>query len=247
MIRTCPSCGYRTADDQIQYCSKCGYPFPAGPAPQATRAAQDRAQRTPRAAPAPAAHMPHGEPHTPHGGQHRQKKSSGGGAMPFTNLIARKYLKLIYFLGALAIVVVSLLGIVAGFSATGSASAIKAFTNTTALVVTPTASPLFWIGVLIFGSLVWRLFCEMVGVVVWMYAAISDEETTLADAPEGDDAAVPDGWNEGSVQCPRCGKVVPASEIRECEHCGVQGCSSCIRMMGLLKKTMTCKDCFENK
>jgi|WetSurMetagenome_2_1015567.scaffolds.fasta_scaffold37107_3 hypothetical protein len=236
MIRTCPSCGYRTADDQTQYCNKCGYPLQdAAPAPQATRAAPARAIRTPPASPA------RPEPRPP-----RQKK--GGGTMPFGNLIARKYLKAIYFLGAIAIVVIALLGISAGFSSTGSGAAIKAFTNTTALVATPTASPLFWIGVLVFGSLVWRIFCELVAMVFWMYNAITEEEGAAPADTYGEDAAGPgpEGWEE-DVPCPRCGKIVPASELRECEHCGVQGCSSCIRMMGLLKKTMTCKDCFENK
>lgn len=236
MIRTCPSCGYRTADEQTQYCNKCGYPFPAeGQAQQATRAAPARARRTPPAHPQV----------RPEGGQPR-KKGGGGGTMPFSNLLARKYLKAIYFLGAIAIVVVALLGILAGFSTTESGSAIKAFTNTTALVATPTASPLFWIGVLIFGSLTWRIFCELVAMVFWMYNAITEEETVVPADTYGEEDAAGEGWDE-DVQCPRCGKVVPSSELRECEHCGVQGCSSCIRMMGLLKKTMTCKDCFENK
>lgn len=51
----------------------------------------------------------------------------------------------------------------------------------------------------------------------------------------------------GMTVCPRCGKIVPADELQSCEHCGVQGCSSCIRLIGLLKKKWTCKDCFERK
>lgn len=133
----------------------------------------------------------------------------------------------------------SLLGIVAGFSATGTDAA-KALTNTTALAVTPTASPLFWIGFFIMGSLVWRMFCEIAAIVYRMY-----EPASGGDAPLSDETPEDVAGSEEMYECPHCGKEVSASQLRECEHCGVQGCSHCIRMMGLVRKTLTCKDCFE--
>jgi len=158
-------------------------------------------------------------------------------------IIAGKYIRAIYILGAIAIILVSLLGISAGFSTTGTSAVPLSLTNTTALVQNPAASPLFWIGLLIFGSLVWRIFCELAAAVFRIYNAVEEGGDELSDeeAGEGEDAA------EGMYECPRCGKVVPADQLRECEHCGVQGCSNCIRKMGLVRKTLTCKDCYEGK
>jgi hypothetical protein len=163
--------------------------------------------------------------------------------LPFRKFIARKYLRLIYFLGAIAIILVSLLGIITIFSATGAEGASLALTNSTALVEKPSASPLFWIGFLIFGSLVWRIFCEMAAAVFRIYDALEESGDGLPEE-EAEDGA---GWAEGMVQCPRCGKIVAADQLKGCDHCGVQGCSNCIRKMGLVRKTLTCKDCFDNK
>jgi hypothetical protein len=110
-------------------------------------------------------------------------------------------------------------------------------------VQNPSASPLFWIGFLLFGSLLWRIFCELVAAVFRIYDALEEGGDGLPDEDAEDGA----GWAEGRVQCPRCGKVVAADQLRECDHCGVQGCNNCIRMMGLVRKTLTCKDCFEGK
>jgi len=164
--------------------------------------------------------------------------------LPFKKLLIGNRLKIIYLLGAVAIIAISLLGITEGFGAAGTSAAVKSFTNTTAIVETPTASPLFWIGFLIFASLCWRMFCEIAAIVYRMYVpAGSGADAQLYDETplSGEDA------EEEMYECPHCGKVVPASELRECEHCGVQGCSNCIRMMGLVKKTLTCRECFEKK
>jgi hypothetical protein len=242
MIRICPSCGYRTADDQSLFCNKCGYPFPKEepkPAPVMTRTAPARA-------PAPPAYPSGGEPRParPSGKQPRQQSIRGGRVPPFKRFIARNHIRQIYWLGAITIILVFLLEISAGFSTPETDVANMSFTNTTALVANPPASPLFWIGFLIAGSLVWRVFCELVAAVFRIYDTLSEGGAAL---PEGGAAGYGEEWAEGMVECPRCGKVVPADQVRECEHCGVQGCSTCIRMMGLLKKTMTCKNCFENK
>ena len=173
----------------------------------------------------------------------KQKKTGRSGAVPFRKFIAGKYIRPVYFLGAIGIILFSLLEIITGFSTTGTQAATLLFTNTTALMQNPSASPLFWIGFLVFGSLLWRIFCELVAAVFRIYDAVEEG----GDTPPEDEAEEGKGWAEGMVQCPRCGKVVATDQLRECEHCGVQGCSNCIRMMGLVRKTMTCKDCFENK
>jgi len=183
-------------------------------------------------------------PHPPKVESRPPSQKKTGRAAPFRKFIAGKYIRSIYILGAIAIILISLLGISAGFSSDGTNGANLSLTNTTALVENPSASPLFWIGFLIFGSLIWRIFCELVAAVFRIYDAISEDE----DTPAEDDASGYGGaaGAEDLVRCPRCGNVVPTSELRECEHCGVQGCSNCIRMMGLVRKTMTCKECFEN-
>jgi hypothetical protein len=181
-------------------------------------------------------------PARPAAPQPERKNARGGRPLPFRIFLIGDRLRIIYILGAVAIIVISLLSIVAGFSATGT-NAVKALTNTTALAVTPTASPLFWIGFLIFASLAWRIFCEIAAIVYRMYEPV----TCGGDPPSYDETPEDAVGSEEMYECPHCGKEVSASQLRECEHCGVQGCSHCIRMMGLVKKTMTCKDCFEKK
>ena len=244
MTRICPSCGTRAVDDQSQYCNKCGYPFPKDaprPAPVISPpGARTTVTRAPAAAPpAPA---PAGVRHPPARPAGRPPAGKGtGGGLPFRRLLGRK-IRGIYLVGAIAIILIAILGILPSFSP-GASAVNSTFTNTTALVQEPATSPLFWILVLVFGSIVWRLFCELVGVVIWMYTAIREEEGE-SDEDEGESFG---GGGAGKVRCPKCGKVVDQEDLRECEHCGVQGCSSCIRKMGLVRKTMTCRECFEGK
>jgi hypothetical protein len=89
-------------------------------------------------------------------------------------------------------------------------------------------------------------------VVFWLYDAVSSggETDPGKETPEyGEDVAAGyDAEEDGEyVECPHCAKVVPADQVRECEVCEVQGCSNCIRVMGLLKKKMTCRECFDSK
>lgn len=238
MTRTCPSCG-TTSDDHARFCNRCGYPFPAVHPDNMTRVQRRdeplyeepvSAHRTTPPPRAPAAQPP-------------ERKKTGGRPLPFKKFLIGNRLTIIYILGAVAIIAISLLGIIAGFQATGTGSVVKSFSNTTALVVTPTASPLFWLGFLIFASLIWRMFCEIAAIVYRMY----EPATSGGDTPSYDETPEDVAGPEEMYECPHCGKTVPADQLRECEHCGVQGCSHCIRMMGLVKKTMTCKDCFEKK
>jgi hypothetical protein len=179
-----------------------------------------------------------------------QKTSGPAGFLSFDTLITGNYLSLIYILGAAGIILVSAAGIFGGFAQKGAVPANMSFTNTTAVVQNPASSPLFWIGFLIIGSVLWRMFCELFALLSRVHAphglaggAEPYDETTGNDGYAGSEE---DGAGQ-MVECSKCHRIVAADDIRECEHCGVQGCSSCIRPMGFLKKSMTCRECFENK
>ena len=232
MAKNCPSCGYHETDNQALYCNKCGYPFPQSqPARPAATASAGR--QAPRAVKRPV-----------------HRKTSGGGFFSFGTLIAGHHIKLIYILGAVVIVLASIMGIAGMFSKPGAAGANMSITNTTAIAQDPAGSPAFWIGFLVIGSILWRMFCELF-VMLSRVQGLPDhrgeaayDENMAEYADEG--IAAPGGVGSGQmVECPKCHKIVAVEDLRECEHCGIQGCSNCIRMMGLLKKTMTCRECFE--
>jgi hypothetical protein len=235
MARKCPSCGYPEADNQALYCNKCGYPFPQT-SPQKPAGAP-----APGSRPAPAAVR-----------QRRRQKPGLAGFLSFDTLITENSLKLIYILGAVGIVLVSLMGVAGMFAKPVKGGANISITNTTALAENPTGSPLFWIGFLIVGSVLWRMFCELFVVLSRVHGAPGygggpEPEIETMEYEETEGAGYGPKWSAQMVECPKCRKIVPVEELRECEHCGIQGCTSCIRMMGLLKKTMTCRECFEEK
>lgn len=249
MVKICTSCGTRTADDEALFCNKCGCPFPKIQ-PKRSAVPQQREPTVPVV------------PRNPPGGMVRQvrppvrrpgpQRTGRSDPLPFKKFFARDHIRLIYLVGAVAVILVSLLGISTVLSKTGAVTPVESFTNTTALVESPSASPLFWIGFLIFGSLIWRIFCEMAAVICRTPDTIGgggesgpvDEEPDYFEEEAGGYRAEETGE---FVECPHCSKIVTADQVRECEICGVQGCSNCIRMMGLLKKKMTCKECFEKK
>ena len=236
MSKTCPSCGYHEPDNQAVYCNKCGYPFP-----------QNQPGR-PAAATAPGNRRP--APRTAKRPVHR--KAGGGGFLSFGTLITENYLKLIYILGAVMIVLVSLMGIAGMFAKKATAGANTSITNFEAIAEYPAGSPLFWIGFLVIASILWRMFCELF-VVLSRAQGIPDHGGEVAYDEETEEYATggiasPGGVGSGQmVECPKCHKIVGVDELRECEHCGIQGCVNCIRPMGLLKKTLTCRECFEEK
>lgn len=238
MSKTCPSCGYRETDMQAQYCNKCGYPFP-----------QSQQKRPAAAAPAPSAagRRPSAAPHA----QKRAPKRGSGGAGTFGPLITEKHLKLIYLAGAALIMLLGIMGIAGMFGKAGAGGANISVTNLTAVADRPAASPLFWIGFLLAGSILWRMFCEIFVLLSRASGAAhpggpAHEEDTEDDG--WDEAPDYGGVDEGTmVECPKCHRIVPTDDLRECEHCGIQGCSNCIRSMGLLRKTLTCRECFEGQ
>jgi hypothetical protein len=236
MAKNCPSCGYHEADNQALYCNKCGYPFPQNQPARPAVATVPAGRPAPRAAKRPV-----------------PKKAGGGGFLSFGTLITGEHLKLIYILGAVMIVLVSVMGIAGMFAKPAKEGAANvSITDTKALAEYPAGSPLFWIGFLVAGSILWRMFCELFALLSRGHSApyhggeASYDEDVAEYAEEMPTA--PGGTGSGQrVECPKCHKIVPVEDLRECEHCGVQGCSNCIRMMGLLKKTMTCRECFEAK
>ena len=234
MAKTCPSCGYHEADNQALYCNKCGYPFPQSQPGRPAVATAPASRPAPRAAKRPV-----------------HKKAGGGGFLSFGTLITVNHLKLIYILGAVMIILVSLMGIAGMFAKLSAEGANMSITNTTAIVQDPADSPLFWIGFLVIGSILWRMFCELFVVLSRVYAMPGQEgEPVEYDEETRNTAMVSigvEGMQGQMVECPKCHKIVPVEDLRECEHCGVQGCSNCIRLMGLLKKTMTCRECFEGE
>lgn len=244
MSKTCPSCGYREPDPQAMYCNKCGYPFPA----------QQPRQPARQAAPVPAA-RPASRP-----AKRPAKRNAVGGFPGFGFLISEDYLKMIYILGAVMIVLVALMGIAGMFRKPGTSdteekpAANQTLIDTKAIAEYPAGSPVFWIIFLVAGSILWRMFCELFALLSRLHGGSgtgTDEEGSYdEDTEEYAESypAAPGGAASGQmVECPRCHKIVPVEDLRECEHCGVRGCTNCIRLMGLLKKKLTCRECFEGQ
>lgn len=110
--------------------------------------------------------------------------------------------------------------------------------------------PLFWIGVLVIANLAWRVLCEIAAAVhSGSLPSSSPGENLLDNRMEIPPAEPMPGPADtgGYAECPRCGKNVPVTELKKCEICGTEGCTSCIRLMGLVRKKWTCRDCFEKK
>jgi hypothetical protein len=239
MSKTCPSCGYREPDLQAVYCNKCGYPFPQNP-PGRPATAAPAGRPAPRAAKRPV-----------------RKKTGGGGFLSFGTLITENHLKLIYILGAAMIVLVSLMGIAGMFGKPVAKGANMSITNTTAMGQDPAGSPVFWILFLVAGSILWRMFCEIFAMLSRVPGTpersggdgYDEDRAEYADDGYADEGfAAPGRSGSGQmVECPKCHKIVAIEDLRECEHCGIQGCVNCIRSMGLLKKSLTCRECFEAK
>jgi hypothetical protein len=166
-------------------------------------------------------------------------------------LLVTKRIRLVYWLGVIAIILI----IVAGITTTKTTASTGAVADPSADAATKAATdllagiPLFWIGSFLFAVLLWRAVCEICALQAAHYnsLAAAGSVRSLAQVSLREDDALPNSEADEFTECPRCGKVVPQSELRSCSHCGVQGCSSCIRMMGLLKKTLTCRDCYQSK
>jgi hypothetical protein len=223
------------------YCNKCGYPFPAQQPRQVPQ--QPARQAAPAARPAPRA------------AKRPVKREARGGFLDFSSLITEDHLKLIYILGAALIVLVSVMGIAGMFKKPGAtdkeenAAANEILIDTKAIAEYPAGSPVFWVVFLVAGNILWRMFCELFAMLSRLHGGTGPDGEDAYDDDEMEEytdvpAAAPGGSGQ-MVECPKCHRIVPIEDLRECQHCGVQGCKNCIRMMGLLKKTLTCRECFE--
>lgn len=273
MARICPACGSQAIDDQSLFCNKCGTPFPSDQPKKVLVRTTPRLAETPPPAPpspepvpvtgppapeyrAPAApparissEPPRARVPAPRPGSRQQ---AGRSPLPFTRCLVRDFLRPVYWLGVLAILLIVLGGVMADAATTAPAGESSGSGKEGGPLDLLSAIPVFWIGVFIAGNLVWRVLCESGAALFALYDA-----GTTPDNPRGlemeslpDDRVIDDGMaggQGGMVQCPRCGRTVPAEEMRTCEHCGTVGCSACVRLMGLIKKTLTCRDCFQSK
>jgi hypothetical protein len=173
-------------------------------------------------------------------------------ALPFKRFITRDFLRPLYWIGVIAILLI----VFSGISSDGAGN------DTTAETATETDGaassgdllsgiPFFWIGVMVIANLFWRVLCETSAMVFFLAAA----PAMTVNAPGRDENWLSEEEIPGSVSgtademvaCSRCGKIVPAEELETCEGCGIQGCSSCVRKMGLLKSKWTCRDCYNTK
>ena len=212
MSKTCPSCGYPEPDNQALYCNKCGYPFPRNQ-PKRPAAAAPAARPVQRIVKRPV-----------------HRKPGGGGFLSFGTLITENHLKLIYIVGAVMIVLVSVMGIAGMFSKPVEKGAEKTNTSiidTRAIAEYPAGSPLFWVGFLVIGSILWRMFCELFALLSRGHGApLHTDEDVYEEEPEEyaeEHIAAPGGAGSGQmVECPKCHKIVP-TVARSQEAPGVSG------------------------
>jgi hypothetical protein len=256
MARTCPNCGRQAIDDQSQFCNKCGSPFPQDQPKKVIVRTEPRLAAAPLAPPPPPPVAGPPAPTRPRVMPPAKKpvpeQKPKGGFLRFESFITRDFIRFIYLAGVIAIILISLLGIMSGFSKPASSSAEgSTAVNATSTGQDSTTTLIIWAGFLIFGNLFWRVLCEMLVVLFVMNDSLLAIKNTLSrDQDSLFEDEIPDDYDGGGgefTQCPRCGKTVAQSELRTCSHCGVQGCSTCIRMMGLVRKTLTCRDCYRKK
>ena len=48
-----------------------------------------------------------------------------------------------------------------------------------------------------------------------------------------------------ATECPICHNIVGKNHLHACDSCGVTGCEKCVKTVGILKKTKSCRACFE--
>jgi hypothetical protein len=236
MLQTCPNCGNKAIDDQSIFCNKCGDRFPENPPDKKIAVIQkvNRKSDSPTYSPVIAQ-----RPARNTGTKTKSKGIEFGKFISFDKFITKDVISIIYILGAIGITLISLGGIVSIFlTPTSPTSSVNnTFFSPISPVDNSLFSPILWIGVLVFGNLFWRISCEIFVVVF----KINDTLISIKYPVISEDDSV------DYTECPHCSNIVRKDQLRECEDCGVAGCEKCIKTMGLLKKTMTCKDCFENK
>lgn len=170
MARICPSCGRAAIDDQYQFCNKCGCPFPEDQPKKVILRTTPRLADAPLPPPPPAmeplvveTHMPAGSPVRSRAEPPRvrvpaqrpaQKKPVMSPPLPFKKLIGRDFIKPVYWLGVIAILLIVFTGITADLPKTNAASEAATGTDSgSASGNLLSGIPLFWIGIFIIGNL----------------------------------------------------------------------------------------------
>lgn len=247
MATFCNKCGTQAVDDESAFCKKCGNSLPENQ-PKKTSIVSKTVNQ-----------ISDSKTHS-YGVSKRPGRNTGKKAkserteiskfFSFEKFITRYVVPKIYILGAIAITLISLSVIVSGFlnpdpsiSSVNNTilspifSANNTFLSPISSAENPFISPLIWICILVFGNIFWRITCEICIVLF----KINDTLITIENTPVSEEDTV------DYVECPHCLSDVRKDQLRECDSCGVVGCEKCIRMSGLVQKTMTCKSCFENK
>lgn len=238
MAERCPNCGNAALDENSLFCNKCGSRLPESP----PKVVVSPARRT-AVVPAPP-RMVQGMQGSFHGG-YEPAESPVKKILRFDMLVTKKLVPVIYVVGAVAITLLAVLSLLGG----SSADTTTAKTAGTAASSSDTTSFVFWILVLVVGNIVWRFACEAAAATFRIHDALgqsaeSPDLTDPVDTGYAPEMTVPEP--AGQVKCPHCSSTVYSDQLRECEYCGVTGCERCIKAMGLVRKHLTCRDCFES-
>lgn len=264
MARICPQCGSQAIDDQSQFCNKCGTSFPEE---KTMKIFVRTMPRTPGVSPAPVQQPPPQEAPEPRTTQAIPARPPADSirirvpakpapaqpkpamVLPFRKFIARDFIRLVYWIGVIAILLVVVSGILADTAKKSTAAGTSAEIPGASSGDILAGLPLFWIGMLLISNFFWRVLCETSAIQFALYSSLVHAENPPGPVQDSlyEDGMPGDAGGDEFIDCPRCGKVVHPRDIRACSHCGVQGCSSCIRMTGLVRKMLTCRDCYQGK
>ena len=234
MVARCPNCGNAALEDESVFCNKCGSRLPK-------EIPQEKVVVSPVVRPAVIPAVPVRMTEKPGGIGSKILDRMGPRVQQyfsFGTLYTRQYMPVIYTLGLVGITLVAILALL---------SPLPDFTS----FVT-------WTVVLIVGNIVWRLACEAVVALFKVHDAMVSsgairEELAAVTQEYGSESGA---WEEGpatepaattQVRCPHCGAIVRSDQIRQCGNCGITGCVRCIKQTGFIRKTYSCRECFENR
>jgi hypothetical protein len=240
MVARCPNCGNAALEDQSVFCNKCGARLPEEVPQEKVVINQEKVVISPVVRPAVIPAVPVRMPERPAGigskildrmGPRMQQYFS------FGTFYTPRYMPAIYAIGFAGITLVALLAI---FSPQADGT-----------------SFVYWTVVLVVGNIAWRLACEAAVALFKVHDAMVSsgaihEEPAAVTREYGSETGA---WEEGSaagrtitsVRCPHCGATVQSDQIRQCDHCGITGCERCIKQTGFIRKSNSCRECFETR
>jgi hypothetical protein len=229
MSKFCPACGSEETDDQSIFCRTCGNRFPAN-LPEKKSISHPAADHRSRSALAGGDAIPD-DLRVKKG---PRKRGNFRRFLSFDIFITKPAITVIYCIGAIVLTLGSVLYLVLGIV---KPALLPTLPTQNPLVLTP----LFWIALLIFGNLFWRIMCELLVVFFNVNESLVSMDNTLTTLNRPMNAEDLSEY----TQCPLCSETVRIDELQKCDQCGVMGCKKCIRTAGLIKRKNTCKTCFE--